>query len=332
MTVSRLLVTCPLPDAVIDRAVKEFGATLSQDGTMGAQDVLSRLAEHPVEAVLLSSRTKMDAAAIAALPPAVKILATCSVGYDHIDVAAAAVRGIAVTNTPEVLTDATGDLAMMLILCACRRAAEYYAIMQAGWRHRHQLNEMLGVQVSGKTLGIFGMGRIGRAVAQRARGFAMKVVYTDVRRLPVELEQGAVYYPSLYAMLPHCDILTLHAPGGSLTDNVLDAKAIAQLPKGAVVVNAARGQLIDEEALIEALGSGHLAAAGLDVYRREPDFDLRLRDLKNVFLTPHMGSATQETRNAMGMRALDNVAAALGSRRPIDQVAPMAGSSQAAGP
>ena len=323
MIAPRLLVTCPLPDAVIARAVREFGATLSQDRTMTTQELLDRLAEQPVEALLISARLKMDAAAIAGLPSCVKILATCSVGYDHVDVVAAAARRIVVSNTPEVLTDATADLTMLLMLCACRRAAEYYAIMKAGWRHRHQLNEMLGVQVSGKALGIFGMGRIGRAVAQRARGFGMKILYTDVGRLPPDLEQGATYYSSFHAMLPHCDVLTLHIPGGEGTDNILDAKAIAWLPKGAVVVNAARGKLIDEEALIEALKSGHLAAAGLDVYRSEPDFDLRLRDLPNVFLTPHMGSATLQTRIAMGMRALDNIAAVLRSNAPIDPVTPV---------
>jgi lactate dehydrogenase-like 2-hydroxyacid dehydrogenase len=320
MPVPRLLVTCPLPDAVIARAAEEFGAVLSQTATLTSREMLDRLAEQPVEAVLLSSRTKLDAATVAGLPPSVRIVSTCSVGYDHIDVLAATARRIVITNTPEVLTNATADLTMMLILCACRRAAEYYAIMREGWRHRHQLNEMLGTDVSGKTLGIFGMGRIGRAVAARARGFGMTILYTDVRRLPPELEQGATYYPDLHAMLPHSQILTLHTPGGPETDNIIDAKAIALLPRGAVLVNAARGALVDEEALIDGLRFGHLAGAGLDVYRKEPDFDLRLRDLPNLFLTPHMGSATVETRTAMGMRALDNIAAVLGLRPPIDPV------------
>ena len=199
---SRLLVTCPLPDAVIERAVREFDATLSQDRTLSPQEMLGRLAQEPVEAVLLSSRTKLDAAAIAGLPPRMRIVATCSVGYDHIDVVAATARRLVVTNTPEVLTSATADLTMMLILCACRRAADYYGIMRTGWRHRHQLNEMLGVEVSGKRLGIFGMGRIGRAVARRARGFDMDILYTDLHRLPPELEQGATFYPTLHDMLP----------------------------------------------------------------------------------------------------------------------------------
>src|SRR4051812_26587554 len=143
---TRLLVTCPLPEAVVERAAEEFCATLSQDATMTRREMLDRLAAEPVEAVLLSSRTRLDAATIAGLPAMVRIVATCSVGYDHIDVVAATARRIVITNTPEVLTNATADLTMMLILCACRRAADYYAIMRAGWRHRHQLNEMLGIE------------------------------------------------------------------------------------------------------------------------------------------------------------------------------------------
>jgi lactate dehydrogenase-like 2-hydroxyacid dehydrogenase len=264
---------------------------------------------------------RYTAALVAALPPSVKILATSSVGYDHIDRAAAARRGLIVTNTPEVVTDATADLTLMLLLCACRRAAEYSAIMAAGWRERFELNQMLGTNPGGKTLGILGMGQIGRAVAARARAFGMAIIYHNTRRLPPELEQGATYYPSFQEMLPHCQVLSLHAPGGPATDKILNGQTISLLPKGAVVVNAARGQLVDEDALIAALQSGHLAAAGLDVFRKEPDYDLRFRDLKNVFLTPHMGSATVETRNAMGFRALDNIAAVLSGKKPIDPVA-----------
>lgn len=316
----RILLAAPFPDAVVQRARSEFDAILSQDRTLTVDEMLAAARAHDVRGLLISSRMKLDAAAIAALPAAVEVLATSSVGYDHIDVAAAAKRGLIVTNTPDVLTATTADLTMMLMLCACRRAAEGYAIMKAGWGRRLEPNEMLGIEVTGKTLGILGMGRIGQAVATRARGFGMRILYHNTRRLAPELEQGATYYANFHDMLPHCEILTLHAPGGADTDNILNREAIARLPKGAVVVNAARGQLVDEDALIDALQSGHLAAAGLDVFRTEPHYDLRLRDLPNVFLTPHMGSATVETRNAMGMRALDNIAAVLSSKPPIDPV------------
>jgi lactate dehydrogenase-like 2-hydroxyacid dehydrogenase len=192
--------------------------------------------------------------------------------------------------------------------------------MREGWRHGYGLGEMMGLRVWGKTLGILGLGRIGQAVAQRARGFGMKVIYSAPRRVASELEQGAEYYPDFRAMLPHCDILSIHAPGGDATAGIMNAETFALLPKGAVFVNASRGGLVDEDALIAALKSGHLFAAGLDVFRNEPEFDLRFTALRNVFLVPHMGSATVETRNAMGFRALDNIAAVLAGKPPLNPI------------
>ena len=314
----KIVVVSPVPDAVADRARTEFGAILSQQCNMTPDEMLEHVRHDSIEGVFLTSRLKLDARTAAALPARIRIVATCSVGYDHIDVAACEARGLIVTNTPEVLTDATADLTIMLILCACRRASEYHAIMQAGWRQPFGMNHMLGVQVSGKTLGIIGLGRIGRAVARRARGFGMTVLYHDVYRAPAGLEDGAVFYPHLNDMLPYCDIVTLHTPAG--TGPIITREMIGLMPRGAVLVNAARGSLIDEEALIDALTSEHLFAAGLDVFQTEPDYDLRLRDLPNVFMTPHMGSATVETRNAMGFRALDNIAAVLAGGEPIDPV------------
>jgi lactate dehydrogenase-like 2-hydroxyacid dehydrogenase len=315
----RIVVVSPVPDVVADRAAREFAAILSPERNMSPAELVSAVARtETVEGIFLTSRVKLDAVTVSALPDRVRIVATCSVGFDHIDVAACSARNLIVTNTPGVLTDATADLTFMLLLCACRRASEYHAIMKAGWRERFGMNHMLGIQVSGKRLGIVGMGRIGKAVAQRARGFAMRVIYHDVRRLPPEEEHDAVFYPELRDMLPLCDIVSLHAPGG--TGVLMNRETISLLPRGAVLVNAARGDLVDEEALIEALQSGHLFSAGLDVFASEPDYDLRLRDLPNVCLTPHMGSATVETRNAMGLRALDNIAAVLSGRQPIDPV------------
>jgi lactate dehydrogenase-like 2-hydroxyacid dehydrogenase len=318
VTPARVVVVSPVTDAVAGRASSEFAAVLSQDRNMTAEEMLTHARNNPVEAVFLTSRIRLDAKTVAALPDRIRIVATCSVGYDHIDLSACEARGLIVTNTPDVLTDATADLTFMLMLCACRRASEYHGIMKAGWRELFGLNHMLGMQVSGKTLGIIGMGRIGRAVAQRARGFGMKVLYHDMYRLPPGLEQGAMFHSELHEMLPQCHIVTLHAPGGK--GLILGRETIALLPRGAVVINAARGDLVDEDALIDALKSGHLFSAGLDVYKSEPDYDLRLRDLPNVFMTPHMGSATVETRNAMGFRALDNIAAVLSGGQPIDPV------------
>jgi lactate dehydrogenase-like 2-hydroxyacid dehydrogenase len=195
---------------------------------------------------------------------------------------------------------------------------EYDRIMRQGWRFRIGQGDLLGVRVTGKRVGILGMGRIGRAFAQRARGFDMKVLYHARNRLSPALEQGAEYFSDLHAMLPHCDFLSIHAPGGAATNKVIDARALSLLPDGAVLVNVARGSLIDEDALHDALTSGKLFAAGLDVFREEPDYDMRFAELNNVVLSPHVGSASKETRDAMGFRALDNIAAVLAGRPAID--------------
>jgi len=310
MVKPRIIVCSPVPAAVAARIAAEFDAITSGEGDFSIDEAIAKANEHQAEGLIFTLRLKMTAEAIARLPDSVKVLSTYSVGYEHIDLAAAAARGIVVANTPDVLTNANADLAMMLILCACRRAHEYNAMMRAGWRTRAGLAQMLGIEVTGKTLGIVGMGRIGQAVAQRARGFDMNILYHNRRRLPPEQERGATYFADLRDMLPQSQILTLHMPGGQ--GPLMTRETIGLLPRGAVLVNEARGDLVDEDALIEALQSGQLAAAGLDVFQSEPDFDLRLRDLPNVFLTPHMGSATTETRTAMGMLSLDNVLAVLG--------------------
>jgi lactate dehydrogenase-like 2-hydroxyacid dehydrogenase len=313
----KLIVTRRVPAAVLERINAEFDAIIT-DTSMSTEEGIEHARAHKADALFLSHRFKFMADAIDALPDSVKIAASCAVGFDNIDVAAAKARGLVVTNAPEVLTDCTADMAFMLILNACRRATEYTAIMKDGWRRSFGLDEFLGVRVSGKRLGIVGMGRIGRAVAQRARGFNIQILYADIQELPLEIAQGATYYADFRKMLPHCDILTIHAPGGPDSDKMMNAETFALLPKGAVFVNAARGVLVDEDALIAALQSGHLFGAGLDVFRKEPDYDLRLRELPNVFLTPHMASATIETRTAMGMRALDNIALVCAGKPPID--------------
>jgi lactate dehydrogenase-like 2-hydroxyacid dehydrogenase len=314
----RLVIAPLVPPAVAARASAEFDTLFAEGSAMNAEAALEAVERHKAEALFITSSVPLSAELIARLPKGLKVAATCSVGFDHIDVAAAKARGLIVTNTPEVLTDCTADLAFMLILNACRRATEYAAIMRAGWRQKYGLGDMVGTRASGKTLGIVGFGRIGRAVAERGRGFGMRILYHDAQRVAPELEQGAEFFADLRAMLPHCQILTLHAPGGAATDKLMNAETFALLPKGAIFANAARGTLVDEDALIAALQSGHLAGAGLDVFRKEPDFDLRLAELPNIFLTPHMGSGTVETRNAMGFRALDNLAAVCAGRPAID--------------
>jgi len=301
------------------RAMREFDAVIAAGpDDMTVAEVTAAATEHKADAIMFTNTLPLTAAALSGLPPTVRVGATSSVGYDHIDVAAAKARGMQVTNTPGVLTECTADHAFMMMLAAARRGYEYDRIMRQGWRYRIGQGDLLGVRVTGKTLGILGMGRIGRAMAQRARGFDMKIVYHARTRLPPELELGATYFPTFEAMLPHCDFLSLHAPAGPATDKIVNARALSLLPDGAVLVNVSRGGLVDEDALIEALTSGKLFAAGLDVFRQEPDFDLRFAALDNVFLSPHVGSASKETRNAMGFRALDNIAAVLAGKGPID--------------
>ncbi|MBE9604623.1 D-glycerate dehydrogenase [Acetobacteraceae bacterium H6797] len=315
----RVLVTRRVPEAVAERARREFDAVLAKED-LDAAGAVRAAEETGAEALFIGPKSRLDAAAITALPASVKIIANSSVGYDHMDAAAAKARGIIVTNTPDVLTDCTADLAFMLLLNASRRAYEYEAIMRQGWRQGFGMPDMLGIRPSGKTLGIVGMGRIGQAVARRARGFGMKVLYQNRRRLPVELEEGAEFVPTIEELLPRSQLLSLHLPAERGAPPLMDAKAFALLPKGAVFVNTARGSVVDEEALLAALKSGHLFAAGLDVFQKEPDFDTRFAELPNVFLTPHVASATVETRDAMGFRALDNIAAVLAGKPAPDPV------------
>ncbi len=315
----RLIVSRQIAAAVVDRIHAEYDCPY-EGKEMTVDDVIAALTAHKADALMITSHVKWDAAAIARIPDHVKILATCSVGTDHLEIPALKARGLPATNTPDVLTECTADLAFMLLLNAFRRGHEYDAIMRDGWKRGYGLGEMLGLRAAGKTLGILGLGRIGRAMAQRARGFGMRVLYSGPRRLTPDLEQGAEYFADFRAMLPHCDALSLHAPGGAGTAGIMNAETFALLPKGAVFVNASRGGLVDEDALVDALTSGHLFAAGLDVFRSEPGFDKRFAALPNVFLCPHMGSATVETRNAMGFRALDNIAAVLAGRPAPDMI------------
>jgi lactate dehydrogenase-like 2-hydroxyacid dehydrogenase len=312
-----LLVTRRLPPAVEARAERDYDARLTASDTP-IPDIVRRAAG--ASAILCCPGDTIDAATIAALPSSVKAIATFSVGYDHIDVPAAKARGIAVCNTPDVLSVATAECAILLMLAAARRAGEGERLIRAGNWAGWAPTQLLGTGVTNRRLGIFGLGRIGREVARMARGLGMTIHYHDVARLPPALEQGAVYHASDASFLPVCDVLTLHAPGGDGTRAWLDAARIARLPRGAVVVNAARGSLIDDAALIAALRSGHVAAAGLDVFNNEPHLNPDYPRLENVVLLPHLGSATVETRDAMGFLALDGIDAVLAGRAPSNQI------------
>ncbi|MDG6094977.1 D-glycerate dehydrogenase [Acetobacter sp. AN02] len=311
MSVSRprIIRTVRLPEEAEKRITASFDAPPPPSSPLSTEEVFRLAAETKAQAVLVTNSSPVRADDAALIPESVGLIATVSVGLDHLDVKAITDRGILISNTPDVLTDCNADLTMLLILAASRRMTEYTKIIRDGWKRGLGMDELLGIRVSGKTLGIVGMGRIGQAVARRARGFGMTVLYNNRRRLDPQKEQGATWFENLEDMLPQCDILTLHLPGGPESDSLINAATLSLLPRGAVFVNAARGRLVDEDALIEALTSGQIAAAGLDVFRNEPDPDPRLISLPNVFATPHIGSATRETRTDMGMLALDNVEA-----------------------
>jgi glyoxylate reductase len=288
-------------------------ATLNEaDEVMTGDEVVAAAAGHA--GIFCCSSERFTPQVIAALPDSVRILSTFSVGYEHIDVPAAAARGLVVTNTPEVLTDATADVAMLCLLGAARRASEGDRMVREGRWTSWNTAMMVGVHLGAKRLGIYGMGRIGRAVAQRGRGFGMQIHYHNRSRLAPELEQGATYHESAEALLAHSDFLSINAPSTPETVKFLDAERIALLPDGAVVANTARGNMVDDDALIAALRSGKVAAAGLDVFDGEPAIDPRYRELDNTILFPHMGSATHETRDAMGFCCLDNLDAFFAGR------------------
>jgi len=310
----RVAVTRRLPKACEDRLRENFEARLGDDDTVYTPAALAAHAAG-ADGVIVSPAEVVDAPAIAALPSSVKVLSTFSVGFEHIDVAAAERRGIVVTNTPGVLTEATADLTMLLILGAARRASEGERLLRSGTWIGWRPTQLLGVQLEGKTLGIVGLGRIGGATARRALSFGMSIAYHGRRPSP-EAPAGARFHAVLEDMLPQCHILSLNCPLTPETRHVLDARRISLLPRGALVINAARGALVVDDALIAALQSGHVAAAGLDVYTGEPALDPRYRDLPNTFLMPHLGSATEETRFAMGMLAIDNLAAVLAGQPP----------------
>lgn len=306
-----LVLSLPIPAPVRERAERLFQC-VEPPKHIGTEKLIEAANANKADALLISLGIPMKADAIARLPASVKIIASTSVGFDHIDVAAANARGITVGITPDAVTDATADVTLLLMLGACRRAKEHVRSMDQAWSARNGFFDGLGVDLTGKTLGIVGMGRIGRAVAERARGFRMPIIYHNRNRLSPDQEAGAKYYASMDEMLPHCQVLSLNLPGGQGV--IMTREKFALLPKGALFVNSARGNLVDEDAMIDALKSGQLVAAGLDVFKSEPNYDTRINDLPNTFLLPHVGTATIETRTDMANIALDNIEAVLSGR------------------
>jgi lactate dehydrogenase-like 2-hydroxyacid dehydrogenase len=306
----RMVVTRALPEALSDRITREWDAwTNPEDRTLSMPELIAAANAHQAEVLLVMALDRIDAALITSLPASVRMIASLSVGHEHIDLAAARTRGIAVVHTPGIHSDAVSEIAILLMLCAARRAHEgERTIYDQTWRGWSP-TQLLGRDVIGARLGVLGMGRIGRTIARRASAaFDMGVHYHNRSRLPADLEAGATYHDTADALLGESDFLVLAAPSSSETRGFLNAQRIARLPRGAIVVNIARGDLVDDAALIAALESGQIAAAGLDVFNGEPDIDPRYRSLPNVFLQPHQGSSTIGTRVRMGQLLLDTIA------------------------
>lgn len=320
MTKPKLFIARKLRDVVEARAARDYEVILNPEDRLFSRDELIATCRD-VDAVLPCHSERFSADVIAELGPRLKIIANHSVGTDHVDLAAAKAAGIVVTNTPDVLSDATAEIAMLCMLGAARRGAEGDAMIRAGKWNFWSPAFMVGRQVTGKRFGVLGMGRVGQVTADRARGFGMEVHYHNRRRLPDHLEKGAVFHDTLEGLLAVSDVLSLHCPSTPQNAGIINAATLAQLPDRAILVNTARGGLVDEAALVDALTGGRLFAAGLDVFQVEPGGNPALAALPNVFLLPHIGSATEETRDAMGFRALDNLDAFFAGVEPGDRVA-----------
>jgi lactate dehydrogenase-like 2-hydroxyacid dehydrogenase len=314
-----IFVACRLPDEVKADLRRECDIVFADEAAPQVP-ILTALCTCTQPVVMVGVQEPLDANAIAKLPQTVRAIATYSVGHEHLDLDAARARGIAVFNLPDVLSEAVAEVGMFLLLGAARRATESINLIRSrtwsGWSPT-QLN---GVEIFRKHLGIVGMGRIGRALAARARGFEMAIHYSNRRRLPPELEQGANYHADLRQMFGAIDALVLLAPSTAETRGLLNAERIGWLKPGAMVVNIARGNLIVDDALIAALQSRHVFAAGLDVFAGEPNIDPRYFDLPNVFMLPHIGSSTIETRRRMAAALVDQLRTWMAGEKPSNRL------------
>ncbi len=301
------------------RAQQNYNVILNPDDTLSTSEDLIRMSAE-VDAIIPCHSEIFNADVASQLDPRLKIIANHSVGVDHCDLDALKNRGIVVTNTPDVLSDATAEIAMLLLLGAARRAAEGDAMVRSGQWKTWSPSFMVGHQVTGKRLGIIGMGKVGQVMARRARGFDMEVHYHNRSRVAPELEAGAIFHESLDTLLPVSEYLSLHCPATPDTKGMINAEVLASLPDKAILVNTARGALVDENALVNAIESGKLAAAGLDCFVTEPGGNPAFSQHNNIFMLPHIGSATFETRDAMGFRALDNLDAFFSGKTPGDRL------------
>ena len=314
----KILVTRNLLQDNETRVVNTFEAKLNKEDKVLSSEQVIDLSKD-CDGILCVGGNKFDKEIINKLSPSVKIIANYAVGYNNVDIDAAKAKGIVVTNTPEVLTDSTADVSILLLLGASRRVYEgRKAAEQQNWVW--STNLLLGKQMSNRKLGILGMGRIGKAVAQRAKGFGMEIHYHNRSRLSSELENGATYHPDVKSLFAQSEFLSINCPATSETVNLLNEETINFLPDEVVIANAARGDVINDDAMIKAMKSGKVFALGLDVYNGEPKINEEYLKLDNLFLLPHLGSATKRTRIDMGDRAIDNLQDFFSNKNPKDQV------------
>ena len=305
----KILVTRKISDLAEEKLKKNFNTTLNEnDQPIPVGDLIKMANDY--DGIVSTGFDKIGNDFFNNLNGKLKIIAQVGVGYDNISIKSAKTKKIKVTNTPNVLNEAVAETTILLILAASRRIGEAYNLVRSNeWKNQKPdlTKFMIGNSVTGKTLGIIGMGRIGRIAAKCAKAFGMKIIYYNRNRLSGELEDGAKYYSEINSMLPECDFVSIHTPATAETKHILNASTISLLPKHAVVINTSRGSTIDDEALIYALQNKKIYAAGLDVFNNEPELDERYLKLDNCFVLPHVGSATHETRLAMCMMAVDNI-------------------------
>ena len=301
----KILITRKLIKESEDKAVKTFKPIFNTNDELYSQTKVIEMS-NGCDGILSSLTDKMDKQTIDKLPDTIKIISNFAVGFGNIDLEAAKSRGIAVTNTPEVLSDATAEIGILLILGACRRAAEgIQSAQEGGWKW--SADYLIGKQLTGTRLGVLGMGRIGQKIAKIARSLGMIIHYHNRSKLSEEKEQGAVYHKDIKSLFSVSDVLSICCPATKETENMINKETVEYFPKGAVITNVARGDIVDDEALIDALNRRKIYAVGLDVYKNEPNLNPGYLKIKSAFILPHLGSATKDTRIAMANLAIDNI-------------------------
>ena len=301
----KILITRKLIKDSEDKASKTFEPIFNSNDELYSQSKVIEMS-NGCDGILTSLTDKMDKETIDKLPDTIKIISNFAVGFGNIDLEAAKKRGIAVTNTPEVLSDATAEIGILLILGACRRAAEgIEAARDGGWKW--SADYLIGKQLTGTRLGILGMGRIGQKIAKIAKSLGMVIHYHNRSKLSEDKEQGAVYHDNIKSLFSVSDVLSICCPATKETENMINKETVEYFPKGAVITNVARGDIVDDEALIDALNRRKIYAVGLDVYKNEPNLNPGYLKIKSAFILPHLGSATKDTRIAMANLAIDNI-------------------------